>query len=84
MNLGMKRIKIPSGEITNLPYLRRIGGFAKQVILSTGMSNLADIEAALEVLEQAGIPHHSCKRCGRRTCYFANCGSWLSARWPSR
>ncbi len=56
MNLGMKRIKIPSGEITNLPYLRRIGSFAKQVILSTGMSNLADIEAALEVLEQAGTP----------------------------
>ncbi len=56
MNLGMKRIKIPSGEITNLPYLRRIGGFTKQVILSTGMSNLADIEAAIEVLEHAGTP----------------------------
>jgi N,N'-diacetyllegionaminate synthase len=56
MSLGMKRIKIPSGEITNLPYLRRIGGFAKPVILSTGMSNLADIEAALEVLERAGTP----------------------------
>jgi N,N'-diacetyllegionaminate synthase len=56
MSLGMKRIKIPSGEITNLPYLRRIGGFTKQVILSTGMSNLGDIEAALDVLEQAGTP----------------------------
>lgn len=56
MSLGMKRIKIPSGEITNLPYLRRIGGFTKQVILSTGMSNLADIEAALDVLERAGTP----------------------------
>jgi N,N'-diacetyllegionaminate synthase len=56
MSLGMKRIKIPSGEITNLPYLRSIGSFAKQVILSTGMSNLADIEAALDVLEQAGTP----------------------------
>ena len=56
MNLGMTRIKIPSGEITNLPYLRRIGGFAKQVFLSTGMSNLGDIEAALDVLEQAGTP----------------------------
>lgn len=56
MSLGMKRIKIPSGEITNLPYLRRIGGYTKQVILSTGMSNLGDIEAALDVLEQAGTP----------------------------
>jgi N,N'-diacetyllegionaminate synthase len=56
ISLGMKRIKIPSGEITNLPYLRRIGGFTKQVILSTGMSNLGDIEAALDVLEQAGTP----------------------------
>ncbi len=54
LSLGMTRIKIPSGEITNLPYLRRIGSFAKQVILSTGMSNLAEIEAALDVLEQAG------------------------------
>lgn len=56
MSLGMSRIKVPSGEITNLPYLRRIGAFGKQVILSTGMSNLGDIEAALNVLEQAGTP----------------------------
>lgn len=56
MGLGMKRIKVPSGEITNLPYLRKVGAFGKQVILSTGMSNLGDIEAALNVLEQAGTP----------------------------
>lgn len=56
MGLGMTRIKVPSGEITNLPYLRRVGSFNKQVILSTGMSNLGDIEAALAVLEQAGTP----------------------------
>ncbi len=54
MALGMPRIKVPSGEITNLPYLRRVGAFGKQVILSTGMSSLGDIEAALSVLEQAG------------------------------
>jgi N,N'-diacetyllegionaminate synthase len=54
MSLGMERIKIPSGEITNLPYLRRVGSFGKPVILSTGMSNLGEIEAALAVLEEAG------------------------------
>jgi N,N'-diacetyllegionaminate synthase len=56
MQLGMERVKVPSGEITNLPYLRRIGSFGKPVILSTGMSNLGDIEAALNVLELAGTP----------------------------
>jgi N,N'-diacetyllegionaminate synthase len=39
-----------------LPYLRRVGACGKPVILSTGMSNLGDIEAALQVLEQAGTP----------------------------
>jgi N,N'-diacetyllegionaminate synthase len=48
--------KIPSGEITNLPYLRHIGQYKKSVILSTGMSNLGEIESALEVLETAGTP----------------------------
>jgi N,N'-diacetyllegionaminate synthase len=54
MSLGMARIKVPSGEITNLPYLRKIGGFGKEVILSTGMSNLGEIEAAIDALEKAG------------------------------
>jgi N,N'-diacetyllegionaminate synthase len=54
MSLGLVYFKIPSGEITNLPYLRHIGQLGKTVILSTGMSNLGDIEAALDVLEQAG------------------------------
>ncbi|WP_044413582.1 N-acetylneuraminate synthase [Thiomicrospira microaerophila] len=52
--LGMPRWKIPSGEITNYPYLKQIGGYNKQVILSTGMAVLADIEAAIEVLIAAG------------------------------
>jgi len=52
--LNLKRFKIPSGEITNLPYLRRIGGLSKPLILSTGMANLGEIEAALAVLETAG------------------------------
>jgi len=54
MSLGQDCIKIPSGEITNLPYLRHIGGLGKAVIFSTGMATLGEIEAAIEVLEQAG------------------------------
>ncbi|EGF29400.1 N-acetylneuraminate synthase [Rhodopirellula baltica] len=48
--------KIPSGEITNVPYLRRIGQLNHPVILSTGMSTLAEVENAIEVLEAAGTP----------------------------
>jgi len=55
-SLGAERFKIPSGEITNLPYLRHVGGFGKPVILSTGMANLGEIETALDVLETAGTP----------------------------
>lgn len=54
--LAMDYWKIPSGEITNLPYLRKIGNRSEQVILSTGMSEPDEIEAALCVLEQAGTP----------------------------
>lgn len=46
--------KIPSGEITNLPYLRKIGSLGKPIIISTGMSNIEEIEKALEVLINAG------------------------------
>ena len=56
ISLGIKYVKIPSGEITNLPYLRHIGQLGKSVILSTGMATLGDIEAAIEALEQAGTP----------------------------
>ncbi len=52
--LKMDYWKIPSGEITNLPYLRKIGAKGERVILSTGMSELYEIEAALDVLEKAG------------------------------
>ena len=56
MSLGINDFKIPSGEITNLAYLRHIGKFGKHVIISTGMATLGDIEAAIDVLEQAGTP----------------------------
>jgi len=54
LELGLDRFKIPSGEITNLPYLRHVGAYRKPVILSTGMATLGEIEDALTVLEQAG------------------------------
>lgn len=53
-NLGQECFKVPSGEITNLPYLRHIGRLGKKIILSTGMSTLGDIDAAIDILENAG------------------------------
>ena len=53
-NLGLEIFKIPSGEITNLPYLRHIGSLNKRVILSTGMADIGEIEDALDVLLAAG------------------------------
>lgn len=52
--LLIKKIKIPSGEINNLPYLREIGLLNKKVILSTGMSNLLEIKKAINILYKAG------------------------------
>jgi N,N'-diacetyllegionaminate synthase len=54
VSLGQDQFKIPSGEITNLPYLRHIGRLGKAVILSTGMATLGEIEEAIDALEQAG------------------------------
>lgn len=54
VELGIDTFKIPSGEITNLPYLRHVGQYGKSVILSTGMATLGEIESAIAVLEQAG------------------------------
>ncbi len=52
--LGLEIFKIPSGEITNLPYLRAIGRLKKRVILSTGMADLGEIEDALDLLVDFG------------------------------
>ena len=54
-NIGLPYHKVPSGEITNLPYLRQMASYVKPVILSTGMATLGEIEAAIEVFEQAGL-----------------------------
>jgi N,N'-diacetyllegionaminate synthase len=53
--LDFDLFKIPSGEITNLPYLRHAAGFGKPIILSTGMSSLGEIEDALKVIEGSGM-----------------------------
>lgn len=53
LNLGLW--KIPSGEITNYPYIKKIAGFGEPVILSTGMCELSDIKAAYKVLADNGI-----------------------------
>lgn len=52
--LGLKLIKIPSGEITNYPYLRSVAQKGKPIILSTGMASLTEIETALKVLIKFG------------------------------
>lgn len=53
-SFGQEIFKVPSGEITDLPYLRHLGSLRKRVILSTGMSNLDEINSALKILEEAG------------------------------
>ena len=57
--LGMDYWKIPSGEITNLPYLQKIGALGEKIILSTGMATLAEVETCLRVLEEAGTPREN-------------------------
>jgi len=53
-DLGLEIFKIPSGEITNLPYLKHIGKLGKKVVLSTGMADIGEIEDALDVLMESG------------------------------
>lgn len=53
---GSDIVKVPSGELTNLPYLRYLTRHGKRVLLSTGMANQGEIEAAINVVEQAGTP----------------------------
>jgi len=54
--LGLEIFKIPSGEITNLPYLRKIGSLRKNIIMSSGMADLGEIEDALDILIESGTP----------------------------
>lgn len=54
--IGLNLVKIPSGEITNLPYLRKAASLFDEVILSTGMCSLQEVEEALNVFVSEGIP----------------------------
>ena len=54
VSLGMSKIKLGSGDITNIPFLRFIGGLKLPVIISTGMCNLSDVAIAYDVLREAG------------------------------
>jgi len=54
VDLGLRTFKIPSGEINNLPYLRKLGGLKKKIILSTGMSEMTEIGDALDILTKEG------------------------------
>ena len=54
VELGIEIIKIPSGEITNLPYLREVARQKKKVILSTGMSNMQEVKEAVDIIRQNG------------------------------
>ena len=56
VDLGLRMIKVPSGELTNLPLLRHISRHGFPLILSTGMATIGEIDSALEVIEQAGTP----------------------------
>ena len=56
--LGVERFKVPSGEITNYPYLKMVGAYNKEIVLSTGMATLSDIEAALNLLIESGTDKH--------------------------
>jgi len=53
-DLGLEIFKIPSGEITNRPYLEHIGKLDKKIILSTGMSNMDEVKNALDILINSG------------------------------
>jgi N,N'-diacetyllegionaminate synthase len=53
--IGLQIVKIPSGEITNLPYLRKASRLFNEVILSTGMATLDEIKEAFDVFINAGI-----------------------------
>jgi sialic acid synthase SpsE len=53
--LGMEYFKIPSGELTNLPYLRHVAKIAKKIILSTGMSTMDEVKDAVKILYDNGL-----------------------------
>ena len=73
--LNMDYWKIPSGEITNLPYLRKIARRGEKIIMSTGMATLAEVAEAVDVLEQNGTP--------RQNVILLHCTTQYPAPYPS-
>lgn len=59
IQLGIKRIKIPSGEMTNLPYLRTVASYQLPVLMSTGMATMEEVEASISALFDAGLNKHN-------------------------
>ncbi|MDO8963197.1 MAG: N-acetylneuraminate synthase [Coriobacteriia bacterium] len=53
--MGIDRVKVPSGEVTNTPYLRAVARTGLPVLLSTGMATLDEVSASLAILEEAGL-----------------------------
>ncbi len=62
-DIGLQLVKIPSGEITNLPYLRKAASLFSEVILSTGMCTMEEVEAAVSVFKQRGVDNISILHC---------------------
>jgi len=61
--IGLDIWKIPSGEITNYPYLKKIAELNQKIIMSTGMANLSEIESALDLLKENGATDISVLHC---------------------
>ena len=57
--LNLDLFKIPSGEITNLPYLKKIGGLGKPIIISTGMANINEIREAINIVLKKGTKNEN-------------------------
>jgi sialic acid synthase SpsE len=74
VSLHVPLLKIPSGEITNLPLLRHVGGLGLPLILSTGMATLGEIEAAIAALERAGTT--------RQRITLLHCTTDYPTAWP--
>jgi len=71
-SFGLGLWKIPSGEITNVPYLRQIASYSQKIIMSTGMAFLGEVETALTILENGGTPRKNITLLHCTTEYPAN------------
>jgi len=63
LSIGINTIKVGSGEVNNIPYLREIGLTKKEVILSTGMSSLSEVKRAYNILIESGTPKITLLHC---------------------